>query len=284
MEALQVAYAEGRLAEEDFERESAARSTRAPPGNSRRRQPGFPARLLVRQGRHEPGRQGSSHVVAVRLAPDARTLSAAAAAQPWTRTGSSPGARRSGLTTGPPQTAARSPAGPGPPRADRPARTGRREPGPGPRRHGPSGPDRPVPGAGPDRTGDRARPDGRTPPDAPRGRTTDRADRTVPGGTGADGQLRPARRSARRRTGPAARSAGHGAGNERGSARRCPPDTARARRGRRAPPAGWLCPVSVACRRRPSPDAASRPRRHPMPGDGAGTLSAFCLLIYFPPR
>lgn len=172
----------------------------------------------------------------------------------------SPGACWPGLTTGPPQTGARSPAGPGPPRAGRSARTGRREPGPGPRRPGPSGLDRP--GAwSPDRTGDRARRE--TPRDAPRGRTADRADRTVPRWhrSGRPATVRP--RSARRRTGLVARSAGHGTGNERGSERRCPPDTARVRRGRHAPPAGWLCPAPVASRRRPAWPAPLTPESAP---------------------
>jgi hypothetical protein len=196
------------------------------------------------QGRHEPGRQGSTHVVAVRPAHDARTLSAAAAPAAVDADGQLARRPPSRPTTGPPQTAARRPAGPGSPRADHPADRPRREPGPGPR------------GPGPDR---RPRPprDGRTPPDAPRGRTTDHADRTVPGGTGAHGQLRPARRSARRATGPAAWSAGHGAENEPGSAQRCPPDTARARRGRRARQSGG----SARSRGLPPSGALTRPRR-----------------------
>ena len=68
----------------------------------------------------------------------------------------------------------------------------------------------------------------RTAPDAPGRRTPDRTDPDGPQRRFGDGQLRPARRSARRRTGSVARSAAHGIGNERGSARRCPPDTARA--------------------------------------------------------
>jgi hypothetical protein len=184
-------------------REWAARSTRAPPGNSRRRQPGFQATSSSFQGRHEPGQLESSKVAAVRLAPDRRTLSAAAAR--------AVGGRGRAARQAPAAPASR-PGRRGPPRGDRPnqdrpARTGRLEPGPD-RRPRPPG-------------------DDRTAPDALRGRATDRADRTVSGGTGADGQLRPARRSARRATGPSARSAGHGAENERGSARRCPPDTAR---------------------------------------------------------
>jgi hypothetical protein len=174
-------------------RESAARSARVPPGNSRRDNPASRPVRPSCQGRHGPGRQGSSCTGAVRLAPDTRALSAAAARA---ARGRGRAARQRPLPQprdraavdrreepGRTRTAPRGPVA-GSPVPDRAATdravTGR--------------PDRTVGAWSPDRTGDRARPD---PPDAPRGRTTGRADRTVPRRhrSGRPG-LRPARRSA----------------------------------------------------------------------------------------
>lgn len=185
-------------------RESAARSTRAPPSNSPRRQPGFPARLLVlpRTARSPDGK-GGTHAVAVRLAPDTRTLSAAAARAAVDADGSSRQAPAAPAS----RTGRRRP-----PRGDRPdqdrlARTtprGTAAGSPVPDRAAPARTDRTARclEPGPDRRPRPLRPV-RTPPEAPRGRTTDRADRTVPRRhlSGRPAPARPAQRPSGKRPG-----------------------------------------------------------------------------------
>ena len=168
------------------------------------------------------------------------------------------------------------------PDQDRLARTGRQESGPGPRRHGPSGLDRPAPGG---RTGPATAPAARRRDAARRAGGTDHGPRRPDGppmapertasygppGAAPVGEL--ARLPGAQDTAPGMNEALHGA------ARLTPPGRAGVGMPRQSG-GSYRSPWPAAIGRPGPLPSRPRPRRHPMPGDGTGTLSVFCSNLF----